>query len=151
MIKIFVASSNSAKRQAKVFIEGCKNPNIEFLPWWEQFTPGCTLLEELARVRNEVNAAILLITPEAAAINNKGTEIVVPNMNVLFEFGFFYSAFGKDKVSIVKYSNVTLPSDLSGYIHIAGSKFFKHNGSVAIGKKTKQDFNKWINNMVSKI
>lgn len=151
MIKIFVGSSNAAKVQARALIDGLKNPNIEFLPWWEQFTPGSTLLDELTRIKNEVNAAILIFTPEAVATNRKGTEIVVPNMNVLFEFGFFYSALGREKVSIIKYSNVTLPSDLSGYIHIAGSKFFKPGESVLTGKKTKKDFESWINNMISRI
>lgn len=149
-MKIFVGSSTAAKTQAKVFIDGCKNPYIEFLPWWEQFTPGKTLLEELNDLKNTVNAAILIFTPEASSTNLKGTEIVIPNLNVLFEFGFFYSALGKDHVSIVKYSNVYLPSDLSGYIHINGSKFFKPNGAVTLGKKTKNEFDKWIECMLSK-
>lgn len=151
MIKIFVGSSSAARHQAKMFIEGCVNENITFIPWWDQFTPGSTLLDELNRIKTEVNAAVLIFTPEGVSTNPKGTEIVIPNLNVLFEFGFFYSAFGKKKVSIVKYSNVTLPSDLNGYIHIAGSKFFKDNYGVPVGKKTKKDFDNWINNMLSSI
>ncbi len=150
-LKIFVASSSAAKRQAKMFIEHFDNDYIEFLPWWEQFTPGRTLLDELNRIRNEINAALLFITPEASTTNSKGNEIVIPNMNVLFEFGFFYSFLGKDKVAIIKYSQVDLPSDLSGYIHITGSKFFKHNNGCPIGKKTEQDFNKWFTAMISNV
>ncbi len=136
MIKIFVGSSSGAKSQAKKFMEGCPHPNIKYLPWWEQFSPGSTLLDELDRIRKEVDAAILILTPEASSTNAKGTEIVVANQNVLFEFGYFYAALGKSKVAIAKYGAINLPSDLGGYIHIQGSKFFKHGAAVVVGARS---------------
>ena len=151
MMKIFVGSSTSAKKQAKDFIEGCANPNVKFIPWWEQFTAGRTLLEELTRIKNEVNAAVLIMTPEGVATNTKGTQIVMPNLNVLFEFGFFYGTLGKDKTIIAKYGHVDLPSDLSGYIHVSGSKFFKPNAGVIVGKKTKSEFDRWLSSLIGTI
>ena len=149
MIKVFVASSSAAKRQAKVFIEGCEHPNIEFIPWWDEFQPGRTLLDELTRIKSNVHAALLIMSPEGISTTQKGKEVVIPNLNVLFEFGLFYSAFGHENIAIVKYGNVNLPSDLGGYIHINGSEFFKHNAGVPVGKKTKSEFNRWLDAMIT--
>lgn len=151
MIKIFVGSSTAAKKQAKDFIDGCANPNVQFVPWWEQFTAGRTLLEELTRIKSEVNAAVLIMSPEGVSTNSKGTQLVMPNLNVLFEFGFFYGTLGKEKTIIAKYGHVDLPSDLSGYIHVNGSKFFKPNAGVAVGKKTKTEFDRWLDSLTSNI
>jgi predicted nucleotide-binding protein len=150
MIKVFIGSSTAARRQARLLIEGCKHPNITYLPWWDQFTAGRTLLEELDRIRKKVDACILLLTPEGVATNSKNNQVVIPNMNVLFEFGYFYSALGKESVALAKYGKVNLPSDLGGYIHIAGSDFFKPNYGVPVGKKTKKEFDRWIDALISK-
>lgn len=149
MIDIFVGSASGAKSQAKRFIEGCTNPNIRYLPWWEQFTPGRTLLSELDRMRTSIDAAILLLTPEASSTNTKGTEIVVANQNVLFEFGYFYAALGQSKVALAKYGSINLPSDLGGYIHIFGSKFFKHNAANPVSERTKKEFAHWLDTLLT--
>jgi len=149
MIKIFVGSSSGAKTQAKKFILGCQHKNITYLPWWEQFTAGKTLLSELDRIRKNVDAAVLLLTPEALSTNARGTEIIVPNQNVLFEFGYFYAALGQSKVALAKYGTVSLPSDLAGYIHIFGSTFFKTNAGLAVGKRTRAEFDRWFDTMIS--
>lgn len=144
MKTIFVGSSTAARTQAKKFIEGCSTGGVTFLPWWEHFTPGRTLLEELDGLRKSVDGAILLLSPESAS-EIRGNVQPIPNLNVLFEFGFFYGAFKKNKVAVVRYGEVYLPSDLSGYVHITGSKFFKRGACVGVGKRTKRDFEKWLN------
>jgi predicted nucleotide-binding protein len=149
MIKIFVGSSTGAKSQAKKFMEGCRHSNVKYLPWWEQFTTGSTLLDELDKIRKSVSAAILMLTPEASSTNAKGTEIVVANQNVLFEFGYLYAALGKSNVALAKYGSINLPSDLGGYIHIFGSKFFKHGAAVPVGAKTKAGFDQWLDTLIS--
>lgn len=149
MIKVFVGSSTSAKSQAKKLIEGCAHPNIQYLPWWDQFTAGRTLLEELEAIKKKVSAAILLLTPEGVSTNSKGNQIVVPNQNVLFEFGYFYASLGKERVALAKYGTVNLPSDLSGYIHIFGSDFFKTSYGVPVGKRTKKEFDRWMDALVT--
>jgi predicted nucleotide-binding protein len=148
MIKVFVGSSTPAKSQAKKFMEGCTNPNIKYFPWWEQFKAGRTLLEELDGIRKKVDAAILLLTPEGVSTNSNGNQIVVPNQNVLFEFGYFYAAFGKERVALAKYGKVNLPSDLGGYIHIFGSDFFKPSHGVSVGKRTKKEFDRWLDEII---
>jgi predicted nucleotide-binding protein len=125
-------------------MEGCRHPDVDFVPWWDEFTAGRTLLQELTRIGNTIQAAILLVTPEGVATNQQGNQIVVPNLNVIFEFGFFYSLLGHDRVAVVKYGTVNMPSDLGGYIHINGSAFFKAGAGVPVGKRTKKEWDRWL-------
>lgn len=145
-MKIFVGSAAGAKSQAKAFINANTKWGVKFLPWWDAFQPGRVLIDELKRIKYEVDAAILIISPDVKA-KIKSHYQYIPNLNVLLEFGYFYAAFGKKKVAIVKYGNVSLPSDLGGYIHIAGSTHFTHNGIVQPGRKTKDNFASWIKAM----
>ena len=116
---------------------------MSFLPWWDTFTPGQTLLAELDSLRNRAQGALLVVTPETrASIRGKDTEI--PNLNVLFEFGFFYGAFGKDRVAIVKYGDVHLPNDLGGYIHISGKTSFSRGKSTKPSQRTCTEFRRWV-------
>jgi predicted nucleotide-binding protein len=142
-MKIFVASSAVAKPQAKAFIKGCSRADVEFLPWWDQFTPGKTLLVELTRIRNQIDRAIVILSPESDT-KLRGRKQPIPNLNVLFEFGFFYSALGPDHVAVVRYGQVYLPSDLGGYIHVNGSKRFSRGAAVKVGKQTKTEFERWL-------
>lgn len=143
MTNIFIASSTAAKSQARAFIKGCSRADVTFSPWWEQFIPGKTLMEELTRIRNKVDRAIVILSPESDT-KFSGHKHPIPNLNVLFEFGFFYGALGPDKVAVVRYGNVHLPSNLDGYIHMTGSKHFARNRSVKVSKKTKTDFERWL-------
>ena len=145
-MKIFVGSASGAKSQAKAFIKANTKWGVKFLPWWTAFHPGRVLIDELKRIKGEVDAAILIVSPDVKA-KIKGKYQYIPNLNVLLEFGYFYAAFGKKRVGIVKYGSVHLPSDLGGYIHIAGSTHFTHNGVVSPGKKTKADFAAWVKAM----
>ena len=149
MIKIFVGSSSGAKSQAKKFIEGCAHKNVKYYPWWEQFTAGETLLETLDKIRKNIDAAVLLLTPELSSQTSKGTEFVLPNQNVLFEFGYFYAALGKANVAIAKYGSIALPSDLGGYIHINGSKFYKPGACNAVANKTRVEFDRWLDALIT--
>ncbi len=141
--KIFVGSSTAAKSQAKAIITHFKSATLEFLPWWETFTAGRTLLEDLDNVRNKVDGALLLFSPEAVS-TVRGNTVQVPNLNVLFEFGYFYGQFGKSNVAMLKYGDFYLPSDLGGFIHIFGSAFFQRSAVVQVGKRTESEFNRWV-------
>ena len=141
---IFIASSLAAKSQAKAFIKGCSHPDVTFLAWWDQFIPGKTLLEELTRIRDQIDRAIIILSPESDT-KLHGHKQPIPNLNVLFEFGFFYGALGPDNVAVVRYGKVHLPSDLAGYIHIIGSNRFTRSSAVKVGKQTKTEFERWLN------
>ncbi len=145
-VTIFIGSSNTAKSQAKAVVKAFSSATVELLFWWEAFTPGRTLLEVLDAIREKVHGALLIFSPEAE-VTVRGNTVLTPNLNVLFEFGYFYGHFGKKKVAIIKYGNYYLPSDLGGYIHINGSRFFKRNAVVQVGKRTRAEFNKWVAQM----
>lgn len=140
---IFLASSSCARPLAKSLAAELTSDRVAFLPWWEAFTPGRTLITELDSLKSRVQGALLLITPYATA-NVKGRDVSIPNLNVLFEFGFMYGHFARERVSIVKYGNVYLPSDLDGYIHISGSKTFSPRRRNSISKRTLTEFSRWL-------
>ena len=140
---LFIGSSSAAKSQAKALINALESATLQFLPWWDAFTPGKTLLEELDDVCGKVDGAILLFSPESETTIKKDKKWV-PNLNVLFEFGHFYGHFGKKKVAMIRYGEFFLPSDFGGYLWITGSKFFKRGAVVKVGNRTKTDFARWI-------
>jgi predicted nucleotide-binding protein len=140
---IFLGSSALARAQAKKVVKTFSSATLTFLPWWEAFTAGRTLLEELDAIRTKVQGALLLFSPEAAA-EVRGRTVAIPNLNVLFELGYFYGVLTKQKVAMLKYGDFFLPSDLGGYIHINGSKFFEPGKTVIVGKRTTEEFQRWI-------
>ena len=143
MTTIFLGCSSAAKSQAKAVVKAFEGPTLEFLPWWDAFTAGRTLLEDLDVIRGRVNGALLLFTPESTTrIRRKKYD--VPNLNVLFEFGYFYGRLGKQKVAMLKYGDFYLPTDLGGYIHIFGSTSFRRSAAVKVGKRTRAEFGRWI-------
>jgi predicted nucleotide-binding protein len=142
-VTLFIGSSSAAKSQAKAVVKALSSPTVQFLPWWDAFTPGRTLLEDLDAIRAKVGGAVLLFSPEAEA-TVRGKSVFTPNLNVLFEFGYFYGHFGKQKVVMLKYGEFYLPSDFGGYIHINGSRFFKRSAIVQVGKRTTTEFGTWV-------
>ena len=140
---IFLGSSSAAKSQAKAIMAAFQGPSIEFLPWWDAFTAGETLLSTLDHIRHRVDAALLVFSPESTT-TIRGTTNDIPNLNVVFEFGYFYGALGKTKVALLKYGQFYLPTDFGGYIHISGSRYFKRGAVVKVGAATKREFARWI-------
>jgi predicted nucleotide-binding protein len=143
---IFIGSSSSARSQANAVINKFTSATLQFLPWWDAFRAGGTLLERLDLIKDQVNGALFLFTPDFDA-TIRGLAQQVPNLNVLFEFGYFYGYLGRDKVAIMKYGDYYLPSDFGGYIHIFGSKFVKRNALAAVGKRTIKEFGQWVQNV----
>lgn len=140
---LFLGSASAAKAQAKALAAKLQSTSVEFLPWWESFTPGRTLLEELDAIRAKVHGAVLLFSPDAES-TVRGKTVQTLNPNVLFEFGYFYGHFGKQKVAVVKYGEPFMPSDFGGYIHVAGSKFFKRGSTVKVAQRTETEFGRWM-------
>ncbi len=140
---LFIGSSTAARSQAKALVTAFTSATLEFLPWWDAFTPGRTLLEELDAIRDKVDGALLVFSPESETEIKKQKKHI-PNLNVMFEFGYFYGHFGKEKVAMIKYGEFFLPSDFGGYVWITGSKHFTRGGAVHVGKRTSTDFSKWI-------
>lgn len=141
--RIFVASSKEAKSLAKALIRDLANPLIEFVPWWEFVRPGRLFLKELEEVAIHVTAALFVFTPDISGTFRR-KRVKLPNQNVLFELGYFFTTVKPERIAIIRYGDVMIPSDLLGYTHISGSKFFKAGARSATGKSTKADFSKWL-------
>ena len=65
---------------------------------------------------------------------------------VAVEFGYFFGAFERRKIAMVKYGDFYLPSDFGGYQWIHGSKGFRRGGAQAVSQRTEREFNRWIAN-----
>ena len=143
MTVVFLGSSAAANAQARAIIRHFTRPGLRFLPWWDAFTAGRTLLKDLDSIRGRVDSALLVFSPESTTrIRNRRHG--VPNLNVLFELGYFYGHFGEKRVAMLRYGDFYLPSDLGGYIHIAGSRSFRRGRAVAVGKRTTREFERWV-------
>ena len=144
-IKLFVGSSSAAKSQAKRLVEQLGSSVVSFVPWWESITPGQVLLDELDVIRKSVDGAVFVFSPESET-KIRGDRKNVPNLNVLFEFGYFFGAFDRRKIAMVKYGDFYLPSDFGGYQWIHGSKGFRRGGAQTVSQRTEREFNRWIAN-----
>jgi predicted nucleotide-binding protein len=143
--KLFIGSSSAAKSQAKKFVDAFTSPTLQFIPWWESITPGQVLLDELDNIYRKANGAVLLFSPESETkIRNDKKQI--PNLNVLFEFGYFLGAFERSSIAMVKYGDFFLPSDFGGYQWIHGSKGFRRGGVQEISDRTRTEFGRWLAN-----
>jgi hypothetical protein len=63
-MQLFLGSSSAAKSHAKALMATLRDEAVQFLPWWEAFVPGRTLLEELDSIRDRVQGAVLVLSPE---------------------------------------------------------------------------------------
>lgn len=142
-LTVFLGSSGAAKSQARSVLKALESPAVKFIPWWDAFTAGRTLLEELDAIADKVDAALLVFSPEHDTTIRKNP-VSVPNLNVLFEFGYFSGCLGRYRVAMLRYGDFYLPSDLGGNIYVTGSKTFRRGSGVPVGKRTKNDFDRWI-------
>lgn len=145
MTTLFVGSSSAAKSQAKKFVETMTTPTLKFLPWWNNITPGQLLLDELDALYKKVDGAVFFFSPESES-KIRGDKKHIPNLNVLFEFGYFFGAFERHKVAMLKYGEFYLPSDFGGYQWIHGSKGFRRGGVQVVSARTKDEFGRWLAN-----
>lgn len=141
--RIFIGSSTAGKRQAKIVADHFESGTVEFVRWWDAFTPGRTLLQDLDSLSEKIDAAVLVMSPEIPG-TVRGNDVALTNQNVLFEFGYFYGKLGPEKTALVPYGTFYMPTDLSGYTHITGSTFFQPGKGVPVGKKTAATFDRWL-------
>ena len=117
------------------------------LRWWEQFTPGQTLLGELDRIAGRVDGALVLFSPDItnATVPRVSGPSNLPNLNALFELGYFYGKLGARRTAMIQYGTFYLPSDLRGYVRVNGGvRGFKASQQVSISKGTAKDLQLWL-------
>jgi hypothetical protein len=134
--KIFVASSKeSLEFSVGLKVEAAvkarlRNPNTQFEPWTRAFDLSKTYIESLEKVIEEVDFAILIITPDDRTISrHKRTRS--PRDNVIFELGVFMGSLGRDRCFVLKEesADLKLPTDLLG-VHFATFSYRDLSASV---------------------
>lgn len=78
---------------------------------------GETLIQKFEEFANDCCYAFALLTPDDF-VGEEGPSYFQPRPNVLFELGWFYGRFGRDRVCIVKKAETKMPSDLGGILSI---------------------------------
>ena len=79
----------------------------------EQAGTGRTLIEKLEHFANDCCYAFALLTPDDV-VEMRGKRYLQARPNVLFELGWFYGHFGRERVCIIKKETTKMPSDLEG-------------------------------------
>jgi hypothetical protein len=74
-----------------------------------------TLPEKFERLANEVNGALVLLTPDDLSVTKRtGIEGTRARQNVVLEIGWFIGRKGRNKVLLLVRGDLEVPSDLAG-------------------------------------
>ncbi|GBU25671.1 hypothetical protein R83H12_02326 [Fibrobacteria bacterium R8-3-H12] len=106
--------------------------NVEYVVLNEELDKGNTVIEKFENNAKLSSFAFVIITPDDLVVKesikdkvkDKGT-YYQGRPNVLFELGWFYGRFGRNKVKILKQENVEIPSDINGIITLNFNKKLK--------------------------
>ncbi len=109
-----------------------KEMGLEPIVLHRQADEGQTVIEKFEKHGRDVAYAFILLTPDEIAYlasedslpdhNRKKEKRARPN--VIFEFGYFVGKLSRNRVCCLYTGNVTLPSDLSGFV------YKKYNDSI---------------------
>ena len=114
--KIFIIHGHDEGkwRELQDILEGL---NQEIVVLKEEPSAGETIIEKFEKLADDCCYAFALITPDDF-VKKEGNMYSQPRPNVLFELGWFYGRFGRDRVCIIKKADTEMPSDLSGILSI---------------------------------
>jgi hypothetical protein len=90
-----------------------KEFGVEAVVLKERTDPGETLIDKFEKHADACCYAFALLTPDDF-IEKDGKSYFQARPNVLFELGWFYGRFGRDRVCILKKVGTEIPSDLAG-------------------------------------
>ncbi|HRI12792.1 MAG TPA: nucleotide-binding protein [Verrucomicrobiota bacterium] len=117
---IFVVSSTEGRPEAEIVAELLSegaNTDVVVLPWWRKdlFPANKTVIECLDAALSLSNAALVVAT-EDDRTNFRKELLATPRDNVLFEYGMWSGAHGRNRVAIAIVGTPKLPSDLLGLV-----------------------------------
>jgi hypothetical protein len=101
---IFIGSSGATERYARelqqILIDE-HEPDIEVIGWWRRdaFPVGTGTLEALEKTLGAANAALFVAAPDDL-VTKKGREGRQPRDNVIFEYGLFCGAHGRERSAL---------------------------------------------------
>lgn len=91
--------------------------NLKTIVLKEEPGAGETLIRKFEDFAHGCGYAFALLTPDDF-VDKEGKSYFQARPNVLFELGWFYGHFSRDRVCIVKKAETVMPSDLSGILSI---------------------------------
>ncbi len=91
--------------------------NLKTIELADEPGAGETIINKFEEAAKDCCYAFALITPDDF-IEKEGKSYFQARPNVLFELGWFYGRFGRDRVCIVKQGKTEMPSDLAGILTI---------------------------------
>lgn len=131
-VQVFIGSSTEGLKIARVLQSELESVTGCTVRRWDigTFAPGSLTLEALLEEAKAVDFAILVATGEDT-ITFRGTQAPVARDNIIFEFGLFLGALGRDRVYLLSVGEVKLPSDLSGLTRLIYKE--RPDGSIRAG------------------
>ncbi|MBS1144305.1 MAG: hypothetical protein H6R14_1711 [Proteobacteria bacterium] len=123
--KVFIASSSEGLdvvNAVRQLLQARLAPFADIEPWTLAFELSATYIESLEKIADEVDFAILVLTPDDVTTSRKKASLS-PRDNVIFELGLFMGALGRERCYLVQEDrpDLKLPTDLLG-IHSASFK-----------------------------
>lgn len=115
--KIFIGSSTESLKFAQAV-----QSNLDYVAnitiWTQGFKPSNYIVEELERISNNIDFAILILSPDDISIIRAKKYKTVRD-NIIFELGFFIAKLGRERTFLViprDTEKFLLPGDLDGLI-----------------------------------
>ncbi|WP_411731505.1 TIR domain-containing protein [Paeniglutamicibacter sp.] len=112
---VFIGSSAEGLKIARSLQAELEETTNYLVERWDvdTFDPGSFTLESLVQTANKIDFAILVATGEDT-VTSRGTEMAAVRDNIIFEFGLFLGALGRERVYYLSVDDAKLPSDLLG-------------------------------------
>ena len=95
--------------------------NVKYVVAIEEPNAGLPVGEKVAKAMHDCTSGIFIFTAEEKMTKEDGTEVIWPNLNVVYELGAGSAIYSK-KIVILKEKGVTFPSDFSGVTYIPFDK-----------------------------
>lgn len=147
-MEIFIGSSSEATDFMEEIAVKLEELDTQPLLWNETgkgiFIPGTNTIDALLAITKRVGAAIFIFNADDKTWNDKSALETLDTVrdNVLFEYGLFMGALGKEKVCFICKNQPKVASDLKGITYIDG------NDSLT---KIKLKLKDWLNAMQMEI
>ena len=147
-MEIFMGSSSEATDFMEEIAVKLEELDTQPLLWNETgkgiFIPGTNTIDALLAITKRVGAAIFIFNADDKTWNDKSALETLDTVrdNVLFEYGLFMGARGKEKVCFICKNQPKVASDLKGITYIDG------NDSLT---KIKLKLKDWLNAMQMEI
>lgn len=118
--QVFIAHGKN-KTPLNQLVDILREFDVKYVVAIEEPNAGLPVGEKVAKAMHDCTSGIFIFTAEEKMMKEDGTEVIWPNLNVVYELGAGSAIYGK-KIVILKEKGVTFPSDFSGVTHISFDK-----------------------------